>query len=260
MRTVEVAKEIEKFCDPRLAESWDNCGFQICFADNEVKRILVALEVTDKVIEEALNFNVNMIISHHPLLFNGIKTIDNKNIIGNHIIKLIQQEISVYSCHTNFDKMEKGNNDYFGELLGFSDIKQVEGDKSGFCRKGKLKEIMNPKSLSHHMAETLEIDLNNIRIAGNVEKEIKTCAWCTGAGSEFIDTAFADGCDCYITGDLKYHEVQEAEMLDRCIIDVGHYGTEKIFVPDMAYLLRKIMPEEIEIIESKEDLNPFKFV
>ncbi len=258
MNTIDVAKAIEKFCNPGLAESWDNCGFQICFSNKPVKRILVALEVTDKVIKEALNSNMDMIVTHHPLLFGGLKKIEDKSIIGNHVIKLVEAEISVYSCHTNFDKMDKGNNDYFGKVLGFSDVTKINGDDSGFCRKGELTNTLKPENFSAYIAEALDIDKKYIRIAGDAEKEIKTCAWCTGAGSEFIEMAFADGCDCYITGDLKYHEVQEAEMMGRCIIDAGHYGTEKIFVPNMAQLLRKVIPEDIEVAESGENLNPFK--
>ena len=259
MKTSKIGTYINEFCSPYLAEDWDNCGFQILLGDNDVRKVMVALEITGDVVEEAVKSDVQMIVTHHPLLFSNVKIINSNDIIGNHIIKLINNGISVFSCHTNFDKMEGGNNDYFGKIAGFSDIKKLLNDSSGFCRKGILPSPVTPEELVSHLAGCLGIDRKHIRIAGDNNKQIKTCAWCTGAGSDFINNAFEEGCDCYITGDLKYHEVQDAGMLGRCIIDAGHFGTEKIFVPNMAELLCKsIVGKEVQIIQSAEDINPFK--
>lgn len=257
MNILETGRMIYEICPSALSEDWDNCGFQICFGEKEVRKVLVALEVTDAVIDEAVKQEADMILTHHPLLFNGIKAIDDKNIIGNHIIRLVQEQISVYSCHTDFDKLDGGNNDYFGKILKMNNISKIDGDVQGFCRKGVLPEEMTPEQLKKHLAKCLGIADEFIRVAGNPEKKIRECAWCTGAGSDFIETAFADGCQCYITGDLKYHEIQEADFYGRTVIDAGHYGTEKIFTPNMAEKLRNLAGEKFQVIESCEDLNPF---
>ena len=251
---------MESFCPAELAEPWDNCGFQIAFENKEVNRVLVSLEVTDKVIEEAVKHNAQVIVTHHPLLFTGLKEINDKNIIGNHVMRLIKEEISVYSCHTNFDKMENGNNDYFGKVAEMRETGPVEGDQSGFLRRGRLPYAMKPDELKTHLGKCLGINREHIRVAGKEDQIITDCGWCTGAGSEFADTVFSAGCQCYITGDLKYHEVQEAEFLSRTYIDAGHYGTEKIFTPNMAQQLREKTEGKITIIESETDINPFVLV
>lgn len=259
MKISELGKLIDSFCNPVLSESWDNPGFQISFGEKEVKRVLVALEITEEVIEEAVNSKAEAIVTHHPLIFGGISSIDENKIIGNHIIKLIQNEISVFSCHTDFDKMDGGNNDYLGRVLEMEDICRIDGDTEGYLRKGNLKEEMTVAELRNHIAGCLEINPLHIRIAGDTEKKVKKCAWCTGAGSDFMDTAFADGCDAYITGDTKYHEVQEAEFLGRTVIDAGHYGTEKIFTPNMAAMLKERV-SDIEVIMSEQNLNPYRII
>ena len=259
MKVSELGKLIDSFCDPMLSEKWDNPGFQICFGEREVKRVLVALEVTDKVIEEAVNFNVEAIITHHPLIFGGINNIDQNKIIGNHIIRLIENHISVFSCHTDFDKMDGGNNDYLGKVLEMENVSKIDGDTEGYLRKGTLKEEMTVSGLRDHIAKCLGIDVEYIRVAGDTEKKVRKCAWCTGAGSSFMDTAFANGCDAYITGDTKYHEVQEADFLGRTVIDAGHYGTEKIFTPDMAEMLKE-RTTDIDVIMSELDVNPYRIV
>ena len=259
MNSLEFGNVIDELCPRSLAEEWDNCGFQICFGDRQVKKVLVALEVTDTVIDEALNNGTDLIVTHHPLLFRNIKNVYDNDVIGNHLIRLIQEEISVFSCHTDFDKMDGGNGDYFGEILGMKNISRIQNDVSGFCRKGELPCEMTVSELKKHIADSVELDEKHIRTAGKTEGRIFKCAWCTGAGSEFADIAFEDGCQCFITGDLKYHEVQEASFLNRIFIDAGHYGTEKIFVPDMAALLRE-NTDGIEIIESVKDINPFTMI
>lgn len=250
---------IENICPLSLAEDWDNCGFQIHCGSKEIQRVLVALEVTGDVIDEAEKVGAEMILTHHPLLFRGIKAVDNNDVIGNYIFRLIKAGIDVYSCHTNFDKADGGNNDYLGKLLNMQNIRPFDAD-NGFCRKGELAGEMALAELAAETAARLGIEAKYVRAAGNPTAAVKTTGWCTGAGTEFIADAAAEGCDVFITGDLKYHEAQLAKEMGMAVIDAGHYGSERIFTENMTELLKGSLAEAgeaLEVVPSEIEVNPF---
>jgi dinuclear metal center YbgI/SA1388 family protein len=244
----------ESICPPDMAEEWDNCGFQVNTEFEDVERVLVALEITGEVIDEAVEAEADMIITHHPLIFGGIDKVDNNDITGKLIMKLIKQGISVYSCHTSFDKMEGGNNDYLGQVLELNNIEMFENGNR-FCRKAVTPFEVTFAEFIHRAADALEISEKYFKACGDLTRTIYSVGWCTGAGAEFIREASDEGCDLYITGDLKYHDAQMAKALGICVLDAGHYGTEKIFVDNMAETLS--MKTNCEIIKSKIDINPF---
>lgn len=257
MKKDELIRVIESFCPSETAEEWDNCGFQINCKGEDIKCVLVTLEVTSEIIEEAIAEGADFILTHHPLLFQGVKKIDHDDVIGNYILRLIENNISVYSCHTSFDKLAGGNNDYIGALLELADVRPFDHD-NGFCRKGNTLFETTFLEVVHKAAESFGIDERHFKCVGNLSTAIDTIGWCSGAGSEFIHAAYEEGCDLYITGDLKYHEAQMAKELGICVLDAGHYGTEKIFAENMADFLRAgCKVEDIEIIESMTDINPF---
>ena len=256
MKKIDLIKTIESLCPSDTAESWDNCGLQVNNTAGEVAAVLVALEVTGQVIEEAAEKGAQMILTHHPMLFHGIKKIDSEEVVGRYIFQLIRYDISVYSCHTSFDKLSGGNNDYLGMLFGFENIRPFVQD-NGFCRKGDIVGGIVFRELVQRAAEVLELDSRFMRCVGNPDKVLHTAGWCSGAGSEFIEEAAGEGCDVYITGDLKYHEAQAAREMGMCILDAGHYGSEKNFVQNMAALLRSCTERSLSVLESACDLNPF---
>ena len=192
-----------------MAESWDNCGFQINCSGEDVQTVLVSLEVTNQIIDEAIAEGADLILTHHPLLFQGIKKVDEEDVIGGYLFRLIKNDISVYS-------------------------------------------------LMHRAAGALDMEEDAFRYVGDPSCTVTTVGWCTGAGSEFIRDAFEEGCDLYITGDVKYHEAQAAKEMGICILDLGHYGSERIFAENMARQLREAcVDEKIDILESASSLNPF---
>jgi dinuclear metal center protein, YbgI/SA1388 family len=254
MRKEKFIESIEAFCDPGTAEDWDNCGFQVNTEFPEVGRVLVALEVTSEVIDETIEVQADMIVTHHPMIFGGINKVDDNDIIGNYIQRLVKAGISVYSCHTSFDKMSGGNNDYLGQVLELVNIEPFENGNE-FCRKAVTPFEVTFAEFIHKAAELLEVSEKCFNVVGDLTRTVYQVGWCTGAGAEFLQEAVDEGCDLYITGDLKYHDAQKAKELDICVLDAGHYGTEKIFVDNMAEFLRG--KTTCEIIESKIDINPF---
>ena len=258
MRLDDFIKVVEKIAPLELQEDWDNSGVQVRATSGEINKVLVAMEINDSVIDEAIGAGVELILTHHPLLFFGIKKVDNNDITGNHIIKLVRRGISVYSSHTPFDKCIGGNNDYLGKLLGFEDVGPLPGDESSICRMGSLSRPMSCGALVNHASLALNLPKDFIKFAGRTDDIIEKAAWCTGAGAEYLDLAVNAGCDLYITGDVKYHEAQHARDLGMNLLDLGHFGTEYLFARNMSEILRR-MPElyGVDIIESRVNLNPF---
>jgi dinuclear metal center YbgI/SA1388 family protein len=245
---------IESICPSELAEDWDNCGIQIDTEYDDVDRVLVALEVTDQVIREAIDKNVDMIVTHHPLIFGSIRSVDCHDVTGGYVYQLIRNGISVYSCHTSFDALEGGNNDYLGNLLRLQEIERFETGNP-LCRKGVTPYEISLADFVRGMAASLGIEERKIAVVGDPAQTICTVGWCTGSGTEFIRDAAEEDLDLFITGDLKYHQAQEAKARGIAVIDAGHYGTEKIFVENMAELLSS--KTKCEIIRSRIDIDPF---
>ena len=218
-----------------------------------MERVLVALEITNEVIDEAEEKNADLIVTHHPLLFHPLKQVNDRDITGHFVNRLIRSGISVYSCHTSFDLLKGGNNDYLGEILGLREIEPFE--QEAICRKGVTPLEVRFRDFIHSVSEALSVSERYFQAVGDPDRNICTVGWCTGAGGEFISRAAEEGCDLFITGDVKYHDAQLAKALDLCVLDAGHYGTEKIFTDNMAEILSR--NTNCEIIKSNVDINPF---
>jgi dinuclear metal center YbgI/SA1388 family protein len=254
-----VVQAIEQIAPKYLQESWDNSGIQISTGKLEIEKILTTLELTDEIVEEAIREDIDLIVSHHPLIFGGIKSIDFHDPIGSMIVKLINAGICVYSSHTPFDKIEGGNNDYLAELIGLRDISGfTAGDEVEMIgRIGILPHPMMLSSVVDLLAEVLNMETFEIRFVGDPNQMITTVGMCTGAGADLMDLAISNGCQLFITGDLKYHDAQNAKAKGIAVIDAGHYGTEKTFSDNFADKLKAVIGEQAEVIESKVDIDPF---
>lgn len=256
----------EKISPLKLQEEWDNSGWQLKLKNDEITNILVAMEVTEEVIREAVIQNVDLILTHHPLIFGGINTIDINDVTGKYIDLLIKNNISVYSMHTNFDIVEGGNNDYFGQLLGFEKIGLMDGDDLEMARMGTLPHPMTVNELISHIEYRLRISRNFYSFSGSKDLVVNKVAWCTGGGSDFMKLAYLNSCDLFITGDVKYHVAQNAKAMGIAVLDVGHFASENIFTDNMYELFKtqwNIMYKELDncsdcnIIKSRVNLNPF---
>ena len=262
MKISRLAPILDKIAPVQMQEEWDNSGFQIIFNDVDVLKILVALEIGEKVIDEAISKDVQLIITHHPLFFHGIKSVDDNVNTGNQIIRLINNKISVYSSHTPFDKVSGGNNDFFGKLLSIEKPMILPGDSTGICRLGQLNKTMNVLEFADLVSKKLNIDKKYFSYCGPKELSVKTVAWCTGSGSDFISLAMDSGCDLFVTGDLKYHTARNARECGFAVMDCGHYATEKIFSENYAGILSDLLDKDsiVDIISSCINLNPYEIL
>lgn len=224
----EVINFLDKTFRPELQEDYDNAGFLLGDSTMSYSGTLVALDLTSAVVEEAVNEGLNLIVTHHPFIFSGLKRITDRTEAGRIVIKLIKNKISVYAAHTNLDNLPWGVNGILAEKLGLKDcriLRQSSVDNIGAGMVGMLpKETEADKFLLKVKKLTGQ---PSIRTSNhNPKQDVRRVALCGGSGSEFIPDAIAAKADLYLTADLKYHDFQRAE--GRIVIaDAGHYETEQ---------------------------------
>ena len=260
MKYEKLLEQIEKVAPVSLAESWDNSGIQIRTRD-EIEKILVCLEITKDVVAEAEEGGYDLIISHHPLLFDQMRSID----IYQHdaalsrqsdlAMRLIRSGIDVYSAHTSFDSAPEGNNVYVCGLLGAEDIEGPDERLAGSI--GTLNGPVYFSEFCGKVEKALDLEKGYIRTVGDLETPVMKVAVCTGAGGIFIDDAISEGADVLVTGDVKFDQAQKAMHHGLCLIDAGHFGTEKIFAENFAAQLRKLC-DGVIIDESRMCRDPYK--
>lgn len=257
----DIIKVMEKIAPPFLKESYDNVGLMVGDKNKEVKKILLALDCTKSVIEEAKDNNVDMIITHHPLLFKKPSRIVYDDLQGYKIIELIKNDISLYSSHTNLDSVHGGINEEIVNILGFKNSKLMESsnvksyEDSGIGRIVKLDYEINIEDLIKLIKEKLNI--NNLRaVIGN--KTTKKIAIINGSGQDYFSLALRLGADCIITGDTTYHFASDYKEMGVSVLDAGHFGTEWIvFLKVMENLKREF--KDIEFITSNKSRDPYEF-
>lgn len=256
MKLYDFINELNCVIPPEIAEEWDNCGFQVNTGDKDVENVLVALEITDDVIEEAIEKKCDLIITHHPMLFNGVKSVDVRNATGRYIEKLIVNQIPVFSCHTNFDICDGGNNDYLADILSLDEVGYIADEnitRMGYADYDSVREVCET------LANGLGVDAGTFNIVGDPDEEISCIGMCSGAGAEFLEIAKACGCELFITGDLKHHEARNAEEIGINVIDAGHFGTEKIFSDAFIDIMfTNEFNYDINFVKSEKCFAPFK--
>lgn len=237
-----VIEVMEELAPKYLAEDWDNPGLMVGNTETNVSKILFALDCSDEVIDEAIAKGADMIITHHPMIFGSIKSVVKNTPIGSKIYKLINNNISVYSAHTNFDVAEGGTNTVLANLINLKDTEPLMEYDNGFGL-GKCGNI-EATTFSDFINKFKKlINAPYVTVNGDLNRTIKRVGLCTGsaASSKYINTAKSKGCDLYITGDVGYHDAQYAQEIDICIIDGTHYLTESIAMPILCnYIGEKI--------------------
>jgi len=254
LKAKEIINILNSFADPKLIDSWDNTGFQIGNDELDVKRILIALDLDDPVLEKAIKEDYQMIITHHPIIFNPLKSITNKTYQGRLILKLISNDIVAYNAHSNLDLAIGGVNDELARILNIKNTEPlsellIEGQTYGYGRTGSIEEIL-AKEFIYRIKEILEI--NDVKVYGNIDKNISKVSVCGGSGGDFILDSYKKGAHAYITGDIKYHEAQLGLQLGMIIIDVGHFHSEKVILAKIKEFLIDSFKEDMYIEVYKE--------
>ena len=256
MRCADVIRKLEELSPLAYAESWDNPGLLAGRTDKEIKRIYIAVDATTEAIAEAESVGADMLLTHHPLIFKGIKKVNSEDFIGRRILTLLQADMCYYAMHTNFDVM--GMADAAADELKLQNREVLditfEDDiaKEGFGRLGDLPYPMTVDECAAYVKERFH--LQAVKVFGQGSQQLVRAAISPGSGKSMIAPAIGKGADVLITGDIDHHEGIDAVEQGMAVIDAGHYGLEKIFVP---YLKRET--EGIEII-TQGKADPFRIL
>ena len=225
------------------AEEWDNVGLLVGDDTREVRKVFLALDATDSVIEQAALWGADMLITHHPMIFGGVKKINNHSFTGRRILALVKNDIVYYAMHTNYDIL--GMADLSAEYLKLRNpgvlASTSEDGSEGFGRVGALSEPMPLKDFAAFVKEQLCIP--DVRVYGDPDRVVKTAAVCTGSGKSMLKDVKKSGADVYVTGDIDYHTGIDAVADGLCIVDAGHYGTEHVFPEAMKKVLSERFPD-----------------
>lgn len=259
MKLDNMAKRLDGIFKADTSYGWDNAGLIISPGDLNVRNALLCLEMTPDVMQEALERDCQLIVCHHPLIFSAIKKITYDNPVGAMIMQLIKNNTGLYAAHTNFDKLDKGLNDYVADLMNLTDKRPLIADAGEDCGMGRIGNLSCGMSFDVFIDYIKEkLSLKSVRIISKSKPDINTVAVVTGAGYEFKQNAFAAGADVYITGDIKYHEAMEAYLQGFSVIDAGHFGSEKFFKDAVYLILEKEFKGEVNFVKSDRPLDPFE--
>lgn len=247
----DIIQVLEGIAPLKLAEDWDNVGLQIGHTDQLVHHIWISLDPSLEVVTEACENKVDLLITHHPLFFSPVKTLDLKTPVGAIVEKAIRCNLSIYSSHTNLDSVEGGLNDMLADIIGLSHrsvllpseaIDTVPAEiKHGLGRIGDLALKTDLASFAQHLRSVL--NLNSIRIVGAPDFPVSRVAICTGSGSSLMKTVVKSGADVFVTGDIKYHDAKTAQEDDIRLIDIGHFNSEHIMVKALTDKMIEIIKE-----------------
>ncbi len=250
----ELINTIESVAPRKWQEAWDNSGLQVGDRDADIKAALLTTDVTESVVDEAIEMHCDLIVSHHPLLFHGLKAITGETAAARIVEKAILHHIAIYSAHTTMDSYLHGVSGRMAEKTGIKDYRILIADSQnehGLGVIGKLPEPILFTDLLQRIKTVFGAPV--IRYTDSPKQYVQTIAFCGGAGAEFAEQAIEQGADVYVSADFKYHEFQNT-VGRIALIDLDHWVSEHFTRDLFAELLRG----KVTVYMSKKDQSPVK--
>jgi dinuclear metal center YbgI/SA1388 family protein len=251
MKLKDLIRYLEQLSPVQYAEDWDNVGLLLGDDTQEVTRVMIALDATDYVVEQAVLQKVDVLLTHHPMIFKPVKQINNHSMVGRRLLKLAGHHIAYYAMHTNFD-IKGGMAEIAARRIGLTDMEPLEvtaveqGVPEGIGRVGHLPEAMTVREIAEDIKQ--KFGLKNVILYGNKSNKVWKIAICPGSGKSEIQNALAAGAELLITGDIGHHEGIDALDQGLMILDATHYGLEHIFIEFMAGYLSALQNQDLQII------------
>ena len=279
MKIKEIIDALEIFAPLPLQDGFDNAGLQVGLTDVEATGALLCLDVTEDVVEEAINQGINLIISHHPLMFRGYKSITGKDYTERCIMTAIKNEIAIYSMHTNLDNAPNGVNYKIAEKIGLTNVRVIDPKEymtqdveenvkaedikgmpkwltAGTGAIGELEEPMTETEFLKHVKKTFEAGcVKHTRLTGRLIQKVAVCG---GAGAFLMEKAVKEHADAFVTGEIKYHDYfyYEDSIL---ATEIGHYESEQFTKEILRDVLNRKFPTlRTEI--TRINTNPIKYL
>jgi dinuclear metal center YbgI/SA1388 family protein len=264
VRVKDLLAVLEEIARPSLAESWDNVGLMVGDPDQEISGVLVALDPTEEIFAEAARRGCDAVVTHHPLIFKPLQAIRTDQVSGRLLARALSAGIAVVGCHTNLDKVAGGVNDILAARLGLEQCRVLaedpDGGGTGFGRVGRLKEGTTFEGFIDHLLVTM--DLAAVRVAGVIPEQVETVAVCGGSGSELAMSAAEAGAQVFVTGEVKHSNARWAEDEGFCVVDAGHFSTEKLVVPGLVAAVAKGIEDQglsLKVVATEVQKSPFQY-
>lgn len=252
----DIAIAIETFAPRDLQEDYDNAGLQVGNREMEVSGVLLCLDVTEEILQEAIDRSCNMIVSHHPLIFKGLKSVTGGDAVQRIVAGAIRNDIAIYAAHTNLDAALEGVSHEIAHILNLKNIKVLDprpdNPQTGI---GVIGESSPTPKLEFLRRLKERFNVKNLRFSAHTPKlVIKKVAVCGGSGAYLIRKAIQEGADAIVTGDVKYHDF--TTYGDYILIaDIGHYESELCSQKIFSRIIRDSFPDAVVYFSEKET-NP----
>ena len=257
MRIKQIINTIEEFAPLALQEDFDNSGLQVGDVSQKLQGILLCLDVTPEVIDEAIELDCNLIISHHPLLFRPLRTLTGQTYIERCVIKACKNDLVIYAAHTNLDNAWGGMNFYLAEKIGLQNIRFLKPTELGGS--GSIGELVAPEEEESFLERIRDIfQLKSLQHSPFTGKMIQEVALCGGSGAFLIPNALEAGADVFLTGEARYNDYYDVE--DHLLLAVlGHYETEHYTKEVFFDVISKKIPN-FAIHFSNANTNPVNYM
>lgn len=259
-----VVKDIYRYLDTRAPfgtqMDFDNSGFLVGHGEAPVDRVLVALDITEEVIEEALDLGCQLIVSHHPVIFHPARAVTDGDPVGRRLLALTENHIAAICAHTNLDLATDGVNDALAKKLGLKEIDQLhpvgqnaKGEAYGVGRVGLVEGYSDLPGFAAFVGQAL--DAKGLRYA-DAGRSVRKVAVGGGSCGDMVGYALEQGCDTFVTADVKYDVFLDTQAMGLNLIDAGHFSTENVICPVVAKWLAETFPQ-LEIFCSKRHKEVF---
>jgi dinuclear metal center YbgI/SA1388 family protein len=270
----DIAGLLEKIAPLHLAEDWDNCGLQVGSAKWKIQKIWVALDPLLSVLEAAVRHHVDLVVTHHPLMFKPLKHIDLETPQGKAIAMTLENRTAVYAAHTNLDSAEGGLNDLLARKIGLDSLipmipsqSGAGGDAAGADTVegiGRIGELAPPRSMHQWIGEIKScFGLQKVRVAGHYDQIIHRAAVCSGSGGSLLNTFLSSDAQVYVSGDMRYHDARAVEDAGRAFIDIGHFASEHIILETLVNKLTLAVQKagwHVQIESCVIEKDPFELI
>ena len=262
MTTVhDIYEALFTFAPEYMKEDWDNVGLLCGRMDAAVTRVLVALDPADRVLHEARQCGAQLVITHHPLIFSPVKSVNDQTDAGRKLLYLVENGIAAINLHTNLDCAPGGVNDTLAQILGLSDVRVLEpagvdaqGREYGLIRTGTVFE----QPLADFCAQvSARLDCPGVRMADG-GRQVSRVAVGGGSCAGEREKVAAAGCDTFVTADVKYHQFLQAAEMGLNLIDAGHFETENPVCAVIERILREKLPL-LTVLRSESHKDPTQF-
>ncbi len=244
---IEIYRFLDKKAPFSLQMPFDNAGFLVGRGDAPITGVMVALDITEEVVEEARGLGCQLIVSHHPIIFHPAKSVTDSDPTGRCLLALMENRIAAICAHTNLDVVEGGVNDVLAQKLGLFDVEQLhqdgldpEGRPYGVGRVGEAGAFESAAQFADFVRESLKAEGLRLEDAG---RPVRKVAVGGGACGDMLLDAAAQGCDTFVTSDVKYNTFLDARAMGINLIDAGHFSTENVVCPVLADWLKEGFPE-----------------